>query len=351
MSGQAAVSGLNPAFPSADWLADLQARGPNPAFAEARAALDERTEGYHRVLPDLPARQAGYYHEFFCPVHAVQLVFNPLDGHHHVCPVDGVVYSGEPFDSAWGWSVNDALSDAALRASVRRALGHAPGRADADAGLLRHVLLGYAERYRTMPAAPQGHPDQYSGIVCWSALDESVWIIRLVWAAAMARHLWSAGEVALLREGLFRPALEQLTRVRYQQIQNVGNWDRGAILALGLVLDDEAAIHDAIEGEYALRDQLTRGVTAEGLWWELSLSYHFYVLGALSWTIRAFRATGRRFDQEDVVRRMFQAPLDLAFPDASLPATNEGSQTMRFPAVPVATVASRSHVLPSSSDR
>ena len=310
-------------FPSAAWLADLVARGSAPAFVAARAALDERVDGYHETLPDIPSRQAGYYHEFFCPDHAVQLRFDPRDGHHHACPEDGRVFSGEPFDSAWGWSVNDALSDAALRGAVRRSLGHAPRRAAVDAELVRHVLLGYAASYRTMPIAPKPYPGPYAGVVCWSALDESVWIIRLAWAAALARDAFSADEAALLRDGLFQPALDHLLRVRYQQIQNVGNWDRGAILVLGLLLGDETVVAQTLDEEYGIRDQLSRGVTADGLWWELSLSYHFYVLGAVSWTMRALRAAGRPFDREDVIRRMFQAPLDLALPDLSLPATND----------------------------
>ena len=314
---------FDPAFPSAVWLAELRARGSASAFADARAALDERVEAYHAVLPDIPVRQAGYYHEFFCPEHAVQLRFDPQDGHHHACPVDGHVFSGEPFDSAWGWSVNDALSDAALRGAVRRSLGHAPRRAAVDAELVRHVLLGYAASYRTMPIAPKPYPGPYAGVVCWSALDESVWIIRLAWAAALARDAFSAEETALLLDGLFRPARDHLFRVRYQQIQNVGNWDRGAILVLGLLLGDEAAVARTLDEEYGVRDQLSRGVTPEGLWWELSLSYHFYVLGAVSWTMRALRAAGRPFDREDVVHRMFAVPLDLAFPDLSLPATND----------------------------
>ena len=109
---------------------------------------DARVDAYHRFLPDLPERQAGYYHEFFCPDHAVQLVFNPRDGHHHACPSDGRVFSGEPFDSAWGWSVNDALSDAALgrRSGGRWATIPAPrGRQTPTADLIRlvrRVLLG-----------------------------------------------------------------------------------------------------------------------------------------------------------------------------------------------------------------
>lgn len=318
-----------PGFPSTEWIAALRARATDPAFADARAALDDRVDADHRLLPDLPERQAGYYHEFFCPDHAVQLVFNPRDGHHHACPADGQVFSGEPFDSAWGWSVNDALSDAALGAAVRWTLRVAtgtPGTAegtDADLALARRVLLGYAERYRTLPPAPTAYPGAYRGIACWSALDESVFIIRLAWAAALIG--WSLGDVdvAGIRAGLLEPAFNHLRRVRYRQIQNVASWDNSANLTLAWILGDEAAVEELLHGEFGVRDQLSRGVGADGLWWEGSLSYHFYVLGALSWTIRGLRAADRPFEQQAIVQTMFQAPLDLAFPDGSLPAMND----------------------------
>lgn len=311
-------------FPAEAWLADLRRRGADPAFANARAALDERLAAYHRVLPDLPRRQAGYYHDYFCPTHAVQLVFDPREPHRHPCPVDGEVFSGEPFDSAWGWSVNDQLSDAALRAAVRWAMRAGdPAQRGVDLALVRHVLTGYAERYRTMPPAPKPYPGAYTGVVCFSALDEDVWIIRLAWAFALAEPAMARDDERLVRDGLLAPARDHLARVRYSQIQNVANWDNSALLTLALVLRDEAAVADILEGEWGVRDGLARGVGADGLWWEVSLSYHYYVLAALSWTVRALRASGRPFEQEPVVRRMFRAPLDLAFPDATLPAVND----------------------------
>ena len=312
------------AFPGSAWLAALRARGTDPAFAAARAALDARVDGYHRVLPDLPTRQAGYYHDFFCPQHAVQLVFDPRGPHRHVCPVDGTVFSGEPFDSAWGWSVNDALSDAALRSAVRFAMGGGDGaRRGLDLALARRILLGYADRYRTMTPAPKPYPGPYAGIACWSALDEDVWIIRMAWAAALLGDALPAADHDAIRTGLLEPGRDHLARVRYSQIQNVANWDNSALLTLALALGDEPAVADILDGEWGVADEVARGVGVDGLWWEVSLSYHYYVLAALSWTIRALRATGRPFGQESTVREMFRAPLDLAFADGTLPAIHD----------------------------
>ena len=316
------------AFPSVEWLAALRARGTDPAFETARrVALDERLARVHRALPDIPSRQAGYYHDYFCPTHAVQLVFDPREPHRHACPVDGEVFSGEPFDSAWGWSVNDLLSDAALRSALRHAIGAGdPAQRGVDLALVRHVLTGYAERYRTMPQAPRPYPGPYRGIACFSALDEDVWVIRLAWAAALTADALAGDDARLIRAGLFEPAREHLARVRYGQVQNVANWDNSALITLALVLGDDASIDDLLDGEYGVRDELARGVGEDGLWWEVSLSYHYYVLAALSWTVRALRASGRTgaaVDVEAKVAGMFRVPLALAFPDGSLPAVND----------------------------
>lgn len=312
------------AFPGDAWLAALRARATQPAFADARAALDRRLEGVHRGLPDLPTRQAGYYHDYFCPEHAVQLVFDPRAPHRHPCPVDGRAFAGEPFDSAWGWSVNDLLSDAALRSAVRYALGEGDrAQRGIDLALVRHVLTGYAQRYRTLPPAPKPYPGAYRGIACFSALDEDVWVIRLAWAAGLTARALEGDDARLIREGLFEPAREHLATVRYRQIQNVANWDNSALLTLALILGDEPAVAEILEGSWGVADELSRGVGSDGLWWEVSLSYHYYVLAALAWTIRALRSTGRQFAQEQLVREMFRAPLDLAFADGSLPAIHD----------------------------
>ena len=319
------ATGFAAGFPSDDWLAALRARGTDPAFADARSALDDRVEGYHRLLPALPERQAGYYHEFFCPDHAVQLLFNPRDGHHHTCPIDGRIFSGEPFDSAWGWSVNDALSDAALRAAVRRTMaasgsrgacrrrsGPRPPRPPRLRGAISHAARGARRVPRALQrASPAGAPS-----------TNPCSIIRLAWAAVLVAPDLSTDEIAGIRAGLLEPAFEHLRRVRYSQIQNVASWDNSANLTLAWILGDAAAAEDLIHGEYGVLDQLARGVGDDGLWWEGSLSYHYYVLAALSWTIRGLRASGRPFDHP-ALAKMYRAPLDLAFPDGSLPALND----------------------------
>jgi hypothetical protein len=304
-----------------EWIDALRQRASHPAFAAARRALAAQIAPYRGDLPPHPNRQAGYYHDYFCPEHGVQLRFDPHQPHRHVCPIDEAIFAGEPFDSAWRWSLNDLLSDAALKLAVDAALDE---RSTDQAARAMAILDGYAARYRTMPPAPILHPN-HPGVVTWSGLDESVWIIRLAWAAALLHAAGRIGrtQAATIRDDLLRPAAEHLQSVRWPEIHNVRVWNNAALVTLALALDDAQLLEETLHGPCGVDDQLANGFLADGSWWEGSLSYHYYTLAAVVWTARALRASGRSFAGDEALRRMFAAPLAHAFPDLTLPAIHD----------------------------
>jgi hypothetical protein len=309
-------------FFTSAWVAAIRARAQNSHLAEACHALDIQVAAYRTSLPALPEQQAGYYHDFFCPAHGVQLTFDPHSPHHHACPVDHAIFSGEPFDSAWLWSVNDALSEAAFKFAFRAFLHAGQNDSNNDGTRAREILIGYAARYRTLPRT-SGNLPKYPGHALWSSLDESVWIIRLVWVYAFLVDTLSATEHRQIREGLMQPAADHIRQARRTDIHNITNWNNAALATLAIALSDEALFLEALDGPAGLHAQLTQGVRADGLWWEGSLSYHYYTLAALIWTLRVLRASGRPVEDEGTIHKMFAAPLALAFPDLSLPAMND----------------------------
>ena len=306
------------------WSEAVRAKAKLPAFAFALQALDSRVDSYRRSLPAIPEQQAGYYHEFFCPQHAVQLRFDPDSPNRHICPVDGAEFRGESFDSAWLWSVNDMLSDAALKLAFRSHLGAtATGRQDdLDRNLAKDILDGYAQRYLHMKPAPTQY-DPHPGVVTWQGLDESVWVIRMAWAYALLGETLSRPDREELARKLFRPAAEHLYRVRWPEIHNVTNWNNAALATLAVVLGDDNLLEDALGGPLGLRSQLQQGVSEDGIWWEGSLSYHFYMLDAVVWTVRILRSTGRSFEDDGTLQRMFFTPILISLPDLRLPSLND----------------------------
>ena len=305
-----------------EWSRNLRDRASHPNLAAARQALDARLEAYHASLPPVPDQQAGYYHDYFCAEHATQLRFDHRSPRRHVCPVDGAVFSGEPYDSAWLWSVNDMLSDAALKFAFRSHLEAGASRARADGGEAIRILETCARRYLHLKPAPTVYEEE-PGIATWQNLDESVWISRLCWAYALLGETLSGETRELVTRQLFRPAARHIRRVRCREIHNVSNWNNAALVTLARILEDDRLLEEALHGELGLAAQLERGVTEEGLWWEVSLSYHYYSLDAIVRTLRILRATGRSFDDGGVLRRMFLAPIIVALPDLRLPSVND----------------------------
>ena len=309
---------------SPEWSRIVRSKAGLPAFVAALEALDTWADAYHQFLPPVPEQQAGYYHDFFCPDHAIQLSFDPRSPHSHACPVDGAEFRGEPFDSAWLWSVNDMLSDAALKLSFRSHLKAGSGEAgrERDQVLATGILEGYAERYLEMRPAPTQY-DPHPGVVTWQGLDESVWIIRMAWAYALLEDSLVQSVRERLARKLFRPAAEHLHRVRWPEIHNVTNWNNAALATLAQVLKGDDLLEDALGGSLGLRAQLRQGVSEDGIWWEGSLSYHFYMLDAVVWTLRILRATDRSFDDGGILKRMFLTPILISLPDLRLPSLND----------------------------
>ena len=306
-----------------DWSKTVRAKAGLPAFAASLEALDARVDAYHDFLPPVPEQQAGYYHDFFCPDHAVQLQFNSRSPQRHTCPVDGAEFQGEPFDSAWLWSVNDMLSDAALKLSFRSYLEAGPGAGrEKDRALAAGILDGYAQRYLEMKPAPTQY-DPHPGVVTWQGLDESVWIIRMAWAYALLEGSLPQSVREEMARKLFRPAAEHLHRVRWPEIHNVTNWNNAALATLAVVLKDEDLLEQALGGSLGLQAQLQQGVSEDGIWWEGSLSYHYYMLDAVVWTMRILRATDRSFDDGGILKRMFLTPILISLPDLKLPSLND----------------------------
>ena len=94
-----------------------------------------------------------------------------------------------------------------------------------------------------MESPPLDHPN-HPGIVTWSGLDESVWLIRMCWAFALLEETLPEGVAARLARQMFRPGAEHIRKVRWPEIHNATNWNNAALATLALVLEDE----DLLEG-------------------------------------------------------------------------------------------------------
>ena len=319
-------------------LERLRARAGQPALAPAAQRLRRDCDRFLAAALAVPERPAGFYHDYFCPTHAVQLEFDPARPDRHRCPGGGEIHSGDPFDAAWLWFVNNQLSTMAFSLAVR-------WRMDEERSALQRVgeiLLGYAGVYRsyetTTPRSRgraaalatnrrQGEPPppQSDGLgkATYQSLDEAVWLIPLVRAYDLVRGHLPDFDRERIESGLLRPAAEHIRSQRYRTIHNIENWHNAALAAVGFCLDDAELVELAIDAEFGFHGQLDACVRKDGLWWEGSSSYHFYALWPLLLLAQVGAPAGRELWRHPRLEQMFRAPLDLVLPDLRLPATND----------------------------
>jgi oligo-alginate lyase len=120
------------------------------------------------------------------------------------------------------------------------------------------------------------------------------------------------------------PVAEHLVQQHFQAIHNFACWHNAAIGTVGLILDRKDLIDFAIRGEFGFEAQLRDGVLNDGLWFEGSFSYHFYTLSALLALAKAARyRRGEELYRQPALCAMLRAPVQCAYPDSSLPATND----------------------------
>lgn len=267
------------------------------------------------AVPELPG---GYYHDFICPEHGVELCFDPHCPGEHRCPVDQAVFVGEKFDAAWRWFVNHHLAERALRLAVL-------WRAEAVAEhheIVRGILLEYAARYEFYGNCPR--TGQNPGIATYTTLDESVWIIPLAWAYSLIAETLPDAESDRIVSRLLVPAAEHLVQRRYRAIHNFTCWHNAAIATIGRVAGRADLVRFALEGDLGQRAQLRQGMLGDGLWFEGSMSYHFYSVWALLMSALVFRhEASTDITADAAVPKSLLAPIQCAHPDGTLPATND----------------------------
>ena len=304
-------------IPTSEWPTRRQ-RVRSPAFKAAMCRLRRDVEIFLAQPIAVPSEPGGYYHNYFCPEHGVQLTFNPTTPTEHRCPADGAAYCGDYYDAAWRWTANNLLSQAAMNMAVLWRLEDNPNHLAQAA----EILKGYAERYPDFLTALRSGPNP--GVATYTTLDEAVWILPLAWAFDLIQDSLATEKVENIAKRLFTPAAEHLVQHHFQDIHNFSCWHSAAVGTLGLVLDRQDLIEFAVHGEFGFDAQLRKGVLADGLWYEGSFSYHFYALAALLALAKAaYYSDDFNLRDRPVLRAMLHAPIHCTYPDGSLPATND----------------------------
>lgn len=288
----------------------------------ARAALDDLLARAEKALSEpvrLPDRGGQWPHWYSCTRDGARL--QTVSETEHRCPVCGDVYSGDPYDAVILYSVHRRYSNAirdlglAYRFTGRKEFAERAG----------EILMAYADRYSNYPLHDRnGQPKTGGGRVMAQTLDESVWLIPVVFGYALVRDTLDAEQKRHIEEDLLVPAAEVI-RSHRMRIHNIQCWKNSAVGLVGIATNHPELVEEAIENpERGFRVQIEQGVTHDGLWWEGSLGYHQYTMNALWPLAEAARLSGIDLYSERY-RSLYNAPIDLALPNGDAPGFNDSA--------------------------
>jgi hypothetical protein len=267
----------------------------------------------------IPDRGGQWGHWYSCKKDGTPLVTDSPTRHR--CPKCGTVYTGEPYDSVVITRVHIKNSQAMRDMGLAfRITGH---REFADKTQV--LLAGYAERYLSYPRHDINGKDTVNAArVTSQTLDESTWLIPATWGYALVDETLSESQRQKIRSRLLLPATDTIIGPSYENLANIQCWKNSAVGCVGFAIGDDrlisVALDNPIRGFHTL---MAHHVMPGGLWSEGSLGYHHYALQALWPLAEATRRHGIDLYANENYRAMFDAPISLALPDATLPDFND----------------------------
>ncbi|MGG4341171.1 heparinase II/III domain-containing protein [Paenibacillus lautus] len=284
---------------------------------------------------DVPVDPGGWWHQYVCPEHHTELVFDPLEADCSTfrCPY-GCEVEGEPYRGAWLVFKHQSMARYVLQsAAVYAGTGE---KTYADLG--KKLIVRYAEQFPLYPVHPDAQPWMLKGRAFHQALTEAIWATTLLRGFLL---LQDAGvvfeEVDLEKIDRFLHMLESsmteyhhvLTRERGNPENNYTAWLIAALFSIYAVQDETEKLRQLVVKEGGLQHHLSIAVRPDQLEFEGSMYYHVFVLRAYLIAAEMGARVGEelfslRGEQGQSMQGMLTVLVRLADPNGFLPALHDG---------------------------
>jgi hypothetical protein len=265
-----------------------------------------------------PDNRATWNHYYFCPDHGVRLTWNRDDAHHHCCPIDAKVFTGEPYDGAWWRWLNG------LNAKACNQLGLLWQLSSDELYLqkVKSILMQYSKYYPDYE--PHGGiPYNGPGKANAQTLCEANCHLDFALGYDFVKQSLTPEECEYIETRLLREGADFLIAHRTPQLHNHEMKINSTVGVIGLILDEQKYIDFALDADYGIHYQLEHGLKGEGFWFEGSVHYHYYALQALMAYEKLARNTPHSVRSNPKYYTMLAFPLQFVLNTGDFPRMND----------------------------
>ena len=239
-----------------------------PEYANALERAREMAKFARETFADRVEWISGWGHNFCCPDCASQMImdikmpYNPPNV--FTCPNCGKQASGIDYDEAWVYYYRSRYSGFLRECAVCALFGDK----ESLDFIIRYVDF-YADNYDKFEVHGK-HAGK--GKVMEQALDEAVWTISVLTSLNTLGDLISEEKKAYWFEKLYRPMADLLIP-QSNNIHNIPTWLKACIGVIGMYFKNDELLDHALNSEFGIRNQIAKGFTKDGIWYEGSMTY------------------------------------------------------------------------------
>lgn len=255
---------------------------------------------------------------YFCPEHSVRLKFNINKMHEHVCPVDGKVFKGEPYDGAWWVTANETNSKGGYLFALLWLLTEDKKYFEKA----KTILIEYAKYYPGYEI--HGNiPHNKQGKAFSQTMSDAQWIRFMAMNYDIVRDSLSTDERTFIEENLLSVCGEFLMQNRINQVHNHEVLISVSVAMIGMLLSRKDMIDFSIYEKYGLVYQIENAFLKDGLWFEVSLHYQAYIMEMLTFYEKFFKNTEHKLERQPYFKKMFDVFVNVLQPDYEFPRIND----------------------------
>ncbi|MBN2558829.1 MAG: heparinase II/III family protein [Clostridia bacterium] len=293
------------------------------AYEGIRKSADEFIASYH----DDAARTAGWGHNYHCDDCAGRLEFNINSPNAHKCSVCGKINTGSKKDNAWTATYRGITFGTVFKAGMLYKMtgdGKYPS-------FIRAAMDFFADNYESFTA--ESPAKRFEGKLTGINLSDAVGIIQGVLGMDMARECFSDGELGKWHDRLFIPQADMYDQFS-NKIYNIPVWMKAAEGMIGIFFNDPAIINRAFNSRFGIMDQMRRGVTKDGMWYEFSPHYHFYCADPVTYLVYFAKKYDLEIRDADELYKyledLYMFPVKNMFGNGLLPNPGDGWPDIRI---------------------
>lgn len=291
-------------------------------------SMASEVEDFMKNFHDDPRFLSGWGHAYFCSIDGAPLIFDIKKPHEHICSICGKVYKGFVYDSCHTTMVRNLAAVTCLKSAILFRLTDNKDYIE----VIKKIIGFYADNYESMAVHSKETLTTKStfdvggaGKIMPQGLNESIFLTRMLTAMQIAREQLDDNFIADVKEKLFIPASELLLPQK-MHIHNIPCWINSALGMIGLFFNEKELIDEATVKPFNINEQVEKGVTDAGFWYEGSIHYNFFSLEGILNLLLFCKHFNRTMPEKTLskIKNMLYSAYYYAFDNLSFPNPCDG---------------------------